>query len=322
MQRLMIGMAAVGLACLAAIASANRAPGGAAPTSAGAAEAPAVVSAALKVQVEDRNPWTTLALNNQPRNFQFAIVTDRTGGHRPGVFAEAVRKINLMQPEFVVSVGDLIEGYSEDPGQWALEWAEFQGKVQQLQMPFFYVPGNHDIANPNMSANWARKFGRSYYEFRYHDTLFVALNSEDPPKVEPYRISPEQQRWFADVLQKNQDVRWTFVFLHKPAWVFADADPEETGWAGIERALGDRGATIFAGHVHNYARFERNGRDYIMLATTGGGSKLRGKAEGEFDQIVWVTMKDNGPVIANLLLDGIEDKNMRTMPMPTAKKGR
>ena len=43
---------------------------------------------------------------------------------------------------------------------------------------------------------------------------------------------------------------------------------------------------------------------------------LRGKAEGEFDQVVWVTMKDPEPVIANLLLDGIEDKNVRNRPLP------
>ena len=98
--------------------------------------------------------------------------------------------------------------------------------------------------------------------------------------------------------------------------MFPDDDHELTGWNGIERALGNRNYTIFAGHVHNYARFVRNGRDYITLATTGGSSKLRGKSEGEFDQIVWVTMKDSEPVIANIMLDGIEDKSVRTRPLP------
>jgi hypothetical protein len=306
MHKILLGLTALGLAALAAVYSARQAPANARDVGAGP----------MDIQVESRNPWTSLALNNQPRNFQFAIVTDRTGGHRPGVFTDAVRKLNLLQPEFVISVGDLIEGYSEDSGQWALEWAEFQGKLQQLQMPFFYVPGNHDLSNPRMAENWKRKFGRAFYEFRYHDTLFVALNSEDPPDSKPYRFGPEQIRWFSDVLSRNQDVRWTFVFMHKPAWVFADDDPEQTGWNAVERALSDRKFTVFAGHVHNYARFVRNSRDYIMLATTGGSSKLRGKADGEFDQFVWVTMKESEPIIANLLLDGIEGKSVRTLPMP------
>lgn len=318
MHKLILASAAIGLAALAAFFSAGKSP----ETAFGNTRANAVNFAAdpIQVRIEGKNPWTNLGFNNQQRNFQFAIITDRTGGHRPGVFAAAVRKINLMQPEFVISVGDLIEGYSEDKGQWALEWAEFQGKVQALQMPFFYVPGNHDLANPLMAENWNRKFGRTYYEFRYHDVLFVALNSEDPPASEPYRFSAAQQTWLDDVLKRNADARWTFVFMHKPAWVFADADPEQTGWNAVERALGDRKYTVFAGHVHNYARFVRNGRDHIMLATTGGASKLRGKADGEFDQIVWVTMKGDEPVIANLLLDGIEDKAVRNLPLPQPGK--
>ena len=68
---------------------------------------------------------------------RFAVVSDRTGGHRPGIFTRAVRMINMLQPEFVMSVGDLIEGYSTDPGQWALEWSEFESNVDALQMPFF-----------------------------------------------------------------------------------------------------------------------------------------------------------------------------------------
>jgi hypothetical protein len=44
------------------------------------------------------------------------IVTDRTGGHREHVFRDAMPKVNLLRPAFVMSVGDLIEGYTEDRG--------------------------------------------------------------------------------------------------------------------------------------------------------------------------------------------------------------
>ena len=86
----------------------------------------------ISIAIEKRNPWTSLDLNNKAEDFQFVIVTDRTGGRRPGVFTQAVEKINLLQPEFVMSVGDLIEGYTEDPGMWALEWAEFESKIAEL----------------------------------------------------------------------------------------------------------------------------------------------------------------------------------------------
>ncbi|MCH7686670.1 MAG: metallophosphoesterase [Planctomycetes bacterium] len=175
----------------------------------------------ISIAVEKRNPWTSLDLNNKAEDFQFVIVTDRTGGRRPGGFTQAVEKINLLQPEFVMSVGDLIKGYTEDPGMWALEWAEFESKIAELQMPFFFCAGNHDISNLPMSKEWQRKFGSSYYHFKYRNVLFLVLNTEEVrPKSQDYLIGKQQQKWAAEVLQNNQDVRWTFVILHKPTWTY------------------------------------------------------------------------------------------------------
>src|SRR5438128_10988446 len=72
------------------------------------------VSPDLKIEVQEKNPWTHLRMNNSPSDFRFAIVSDRTGSHRAQVFARAVERLNLLQPEFVLSVGDLIEGYTEE----------------------------------------------------------------------------------------------------------------------------------------------------------------------------------------------------------------
>ena len=76
------------------------------------------------------------------------------------------------------------------------------------------------------------------------------------------------------------------------------------------KLLADRQYTVFAGHIHVYQKFIRQGRSYYQLATTGGGSKMRGVPYGEFDHFVWVTMKKEGPVFANVLLDGILPENL------------
>src|SRR5262245_43192901 len=88
-------------------------------------------------QKEQRNPVSDQRPNNGTTDFQFVIISDRTGGHRARVFSRAMEQINLLQPEFVVSVGDLIEGYTNDREQLTREWREFQGYVSRLQMPFF-----------------------------------------------------------------------------------------------------------------------------------------------------------------------------------------
>jgi hypothetical protein len=272
-----------------------------------------------------KNPWTNLSLNNDPKTFQFAVVSDRTGGHRAGVFEDAVRKLNLLQPEFVMSVGDMIEGYSKDPKEIDAMWDEFQSFVAKLKMPFFYVPGNHDLSNEVEHREWAKRFGRKYYHFVYRDVLFLCLNSEDPVT----RISPEQIEYVRKALDENKNVRWTLVFLHQPLWLnearaavaatkpsaAASAKPEkEIGWDEIEKLLaaGDRKYTVFAGHIHDYTKTVRHDRRYITLASTGAGSRLRGVPFGEFDHVAWVTMTDDGPVLANLMLSGIWDEDVAT----------
>ena len=261
-------------------------------------------------------PWTHLELNNHMDNFQFAIVTDRTGGHRPGVFETGVKKLNLLQPEFVLSVGDLIEGYTEDLTVLEREWNEFDGFVEALDMPFFYVPGNHDITNKVMEQVWKDRLGLTHYYFIYKEGLFLALNSEDQ-----YRgagrgsITTPQYEWIKTVLEEHQEVRWTLVFMHQPLWV-QEVDPER--WMDVEKLLSGRKHTVFAGHRHNYQKFERNNANYFMLATTGGGSPLRGPEFGEFDHVVWVTMTDEGPIMANLQLEGIWDENVMAAPTKAA----
>jgi hypothetical protein len=262
----------------------------------------------LVVQVEERNPWTHLRLNNDPGEFRFAMVSDRTGGHRARVFSQAVEQLNLLQPEFVLAVGDLIEGGTEDPDRLATEWKEFQGYVCKLQMPFFYVAGNHDLANLFQEKAWKEKFGRRYYSFTYRNVLFLALNTEDPPR-QGGSIGAEQLAFIKQALQQNADVRWTVVALHRPLWTQENLD--KNGWLEVEKLLAGRPYTVFCGHIHRYQKFVRQGQNYYQLATTGGSSRVRGIPYGEFDHVAWVTMKKDGPLIANIMLDGIYPENMK-----------
>jgi serine/threonine-protein phosphatase CPPED1 len=273
-----------------------------------------VPSTGLQVQVGKQNPWNHLKLNSDPSIFRFAIVSDRTGGHRKGVFERAVEQLNWLQPEFVVSVGDLVEGGTEDLTRINRQWTEFNGFIAHLDMPFFYVPGNHDMSNQVMDQKWREQFGRSYYHFRYKDVLFLLLNTEDTPKVQAGKFNAEQLAYVQRILDENRNVRWTLVFLHKPVWTYPDV--AKTGWLKIEEALQGRRYTVFAGHKHNYERFVRKGQKYYMLATTGGGSKLRGAPLGEFDHLVWVTMKRDGPVLANLMMEGIFSEDIPRVRQP------
>jgi len=285
-------------------------------------------------------PWTEADFDNAPDNFTFAVFSDLTGGEREGIFKVAVAQLRLLRPELIVSVGDLIEGGTDDRAQLDREWDSFDERTQRARTRVFYTGGNHDLTSPLMWEVWEERYGRRYYHFRYKDTLFLVLDTEDnPPDFQQYiheiraaadrvveeqgweawsdteygrleerksgRIGAEQAAYFRGVLADNADVRHTFLLMHKPAW----ERPDEEHFATIEAALADRPYTVFYGHVHSYLYEQRHGRDYIRLATTGG-VQIEGR-ENAYDHIALVTVFQDGVDIANLRLDGILDKTGR-----------
>jgi hypothetical protein len=259
-------------------------------------------------------PWTHLDAADDPDDFRFVVLGDRTGGHREGVFGRAIEAARLVRPAFVLSVGDLVEGNITDPQQLESMWAEFEALVAPLEAPFFHAPGNHDYSNEVMARDWTRRFGPSFYRFRYKDVLFLVLNSElfssfNTPghAVEGGATQEDQLRFVERALDEGSDARWTFVLMHQPLWVV----PETLdAWEHVETLLGDRPYTVLAGHFHSYQKQLRNGREYIILGTAGGASRLRGVDRGEFDHLALVTMTDAGPVLANLMLDGVHDADV------------
>ena len=288
-----------------------------------------------------KRPWTSLETLDSDDRFHFAIVTDRTGRERLNVFGPAMETVNLLQPSFVVSIGDLIEGYTKDRAQLKKEWDELDSFVRELDAPFFYTAGNHDYSNQVMADVWRERYGTSYYSFLYKNVLFVILNSGlfDRKGVSGHsrrrgRWEEEQNHqlaWLAGTLEKHSDVRWTFLLMHRPYWRFGwkrTKNPPSGGpwprykdivpeWVEVENMLRDRDYTAFAGHMHTYEyesdQVGPHKHEKISLATTGGISSMRGVEYGEFDHFVWVTMTEDAPVIANVLLDGILPKDI---PMP------
>ena len=136
--------------------------------------------------------------------------------------------------------------------------------------------------------------------------LVAAFGASDEAIVaalgQPVEFPETQLAWIERTLADHQDVRWTFLFTHKAPWLAE----EPNNFATIENALAGRRYTVFHGHVHGYQHQERNGNDYIRLATTGGVQFTdRGLSA---DHVTLVTVSDSGVDIATLLMSGILDK--------------
>jgi hypothetical protein len=289
-------------------------------------------------------PWTSEDFDAADDKFTFAVFSDLTGGERPGIFATAVAQLNLLRPELIMNVGDLIDGNTTDLNDIDAQWNSFDERADRAVAPVFYVGGNHDLTGKVLQDVWDERLGRRYYHFVYKNVLFLILDTEDNtpertreifeirkvgvdifmnegekafskteyanlPERNSGNLTPGQSDYFAQVIAANPDVRWTFLFLHKAPWERA----EETNFAVIEAALVDRPYTVFHGHMHAYEHLVRRGRDYIQLATTGGAQYPEARLSE--DHVMLVTVDSDGVDIANLLMSGILDKEGR-VPLP------
>lgn len=284
------------------------------------------------------HPWNKLSFQDHPDQFTFAITSDLYGGERPGIYDVAIAQLNLLRPAFIMTVGDLIDGGTEDKAQLNKEWDTFDQKADKALSPVFYVGGNHDLTNTTMREVWQERLGSRYYHFIYKNALFLVIDSEDYSeermqeiyvaraeaikildgdepakavhsqyyKMEERRtgfVSDVQNDYFKKVIESNPDVRWTFLFMHKPVWMREGPG----GLSTIESYLSGRPYTVFNGHFHTYSYTERLGRDYIRLGTTGGAQNA--ESEMAFDHITMVTVAHDGPAIANIKLEGMLDKS-------------
>ncbi len=282
---------------------------------------------------EGPTPWTADEFEPTEDDFTFAIISDLNGGEREGVYATAVQQLNQLDPTFVLSVGDLIDGGTEDTLQLAKEWDSFDDRTAKLNMPFFHLGGNHDLTNPTMREFWKNRFGPRYYHFVYDNVLFLMMDSEDYEEkrmIEIYEaraialkiidgeiegkyedseyyqmperriggMSSAQPHYYAEVLKKYPNVKWTFVLMHKPLWMRED----EKGLGPLEDLLADRDYTVINGHFHSFSNQIRKGRSYTILGTTGGSQNPQDSMA--FDHVTLVRMAKK-PVITHLKMEGI-----------------
>jgi UDP-2,3-diacylglucosamine pyrophosphatase LpxH len=126
------------------------------------------------------HPWIGAPPGGQAP-LRFVVIGDNTGIAKPGVFDAAMRQISWLQPDFVLSVGDLIEGYTEDRAEIARQWEQVEASVAKCGCPFLFTVGNHDLDNAETLDAWRARRGAGYYSFTYKGALFIVLNTEDTP---------------------------------------------------------------------------------------------------------------------------------------------
>jgi len=256
----------------------------------------------------DRHTSHHLTLTDEKDSFTFAIFGDRTGGKPEGliVLKHAVIDVNVLAPDLVMTVGDLVQGYNER-SQWQVEADEFSSIMNKLDMPWYPVAGNHDIywrgenrPEDEHEGDYEKHFGPLWYAFEHKDCLFLVLYSDEGnPETgqrttndpEAQKMSKEQKDWLKSTLSKAGDTKHIFVFLHHPRW---DKGNYGDDWDQVHTILKDAGnvSAVFGGHKHkmNYGG-EKDGIHYYTLGTTGASHGALNIPNGRWQHFDMVTVR-------------------------------
>jgi len=233
------------------------------------------------------------------QRFCFAVLGDRTGSGPDSwtIMDRAIDELNELRPDFIVFIGDIIEGQTQSYQAIIEQWNEADTHFSRVRAPLFMVPGNHDIWDRQSCKIWEKRVGHPYFSFNHKGCHFLIVNTEDMAAAEPSGLGNEQMEFILRDISRNRQTSHLYIFLHKPIWLYPGK--LKTQWNQIEKNLEGLNYTVVAGHIHLSAASLIKGKRFFISGPTGGRMRFpRNTQMGLFHHYSWFTVDKDTTTIA------------------------
>ncbi len=269
---------------------------------AGLAEAPLLPPSGggLPTQVEPvggsaSEPVAQGGAGTNGKGLRVAVISDLNDSYGSVTYApavsSAVRAIVALEPDLVISTGDMVAGQMAGLDYDAM-WDGFHAAVtdvlQSSGLPLAVTPGNHDASGYAGFETEREIFVRTWrehkptlaylddssyplrYSFSYGPALFISLDDSTIGALDT-----EQMVWLDAQLAQNKGFVTKIVYGHVPLVPFsAGRETEIIGDSKLEALLEQHGVTLFiSGHHHAYYPGRRGSVRYVSTACLGAGPR-------------------------------------------------
>jgi hypothetical protein len=214
----------------------------------------------------------------RPRVQRIAVLPDRTTGRDWGLpyLDAAVEDLEVVRPDAVFNVGDMVQGYTSDPARWEREVDDYLARVGRLAASFYPTAGNHDVISGTrvpgddaFARLYRMRFGPLWYSVDLDLATVVVMFSDEALDGRSMRVGDAQLAWLATELERAKARGVAIVALmHRPLWRYPQVRWETRVQPLLERAGVD---AVIAGHFHSMQRdADVGGVQYHILGTCGG----------------------------------------------------
>ena len=269
-------------------------------------------------QISCQNSKESKATEENEDSFEFAFLTDihiKPEMNAPKGFQMAIDKVNALNPDFVITGGDLVYdcmrgNYDQSESLFLL----YKNMCKGFNMPVHNCIGNHDLfaiygESPESEDHpdykygmWERHFGDTYYSFDHKGWHFITLNSLDVTENKRYQgvFHEKQLEWLKADIAKVEKSTPIIITTHIPMICTYSQLNGSEGSRTVNNASdvfdileGHNLKLVLQGHIHWKEYGFINDRFHFLTGGSIAGNGWKGRRHNTKEGFVKIKVNGN-----------------------------